>query len=36
MLENLKRAVGNLVDNYKAAMNFYGEALLRGQGLNCA
>lgn len=36
MLENLKKAVSSIVDNYKAAMNFYGEALLRGQGLNCA
>ncbi len=36
MIKNIKRMIENVAGSYKSAMNFYGEALMKGCGYGCA
>ena len=35
-MKTIKKMMKRCIENYMSAMNNYGEALLRGNGLNCA
>ena len=32
----MKKMIKEVLDNYKNAMNLYGEALMKGRGYGCA
>ena len=36
MIKNIKHIAASIATSYKSAMNFYGEALLRGSGYGMA